>query len=512
MSHDGLEGTRGGATLHLERWEALHSVRFARRVLEDGWGLSLILTGSEGPLAHLQGGVLRGSSDVCRAALFTRGGFVACDAHYRETATRTEGARAAPCHLGLSTLSEPIVVDGQVLGHVVVSGFTDSPEEPDRATVAEGLVSLGVDADEASAAVLQLRSLTTHRSPRAVLRLVAEEITRHEDERRSRHVDTPRPGLWGILGRSPQMEVVFELLPRLAASDATVLVLGESGTGKELVAQALHRNGKRAELPFVAQNCAAMPHDLLESTLFGHVRGAFSGADRPSEGLFGAADGGTLFLDEVGDMSPALQVKLLRVLQDGTYTPVGGTALRKANVRVIAATHVDLAAAVRDGRFRQDLYYRLHVLPVQLPPLRDRVGDLRLLTDAFLSEIDGLPGEVEDAAWDCMLRYRWPGNVRELRAEVQRWQLHAAGEPSIRPEHLSPAIQEVGGFGGVAVDRAATAAARGEGTLAEAVEAVERAIIERGLQRTGGNRTQLAKELDISRTTLADRMKRFGLD
>ncbi len=497
-----------GGALDLERWENLHAVRLARQMFEDAWGLSLILTGPAGPLAHQRGGVVRGATAVCRAALFTREGFVRCDRFYR----RDEASGTDVCHAGLSTLSEPILdASGKLLGVAVVSGFAESPEEPERARVAEALVRLGVDAEEASAAALELRTLPSQRGPRAFLRIVASEIARHEGERATRRTG-PRPGLWGILGRSPQMEQVFELLPRLAQSDATVLVLGESGTGKELVAQALHAQGRRAHAPFVAQNCAAMPDDLLESTMFGHVRGAFSGASRSGEGLFGAADGGTLFLDEVGDMSPALQVKLLRVLQDGSYTPVGGTAPRSANVRVIAATHVDLTEAVRSGRFRQDLFYRLHVLPVQLPPLRDRMGDLRLLTTAFLEDFATLPLVVSEAAWDCLERYRFPGNVRELRAEVQRWQLTCGDAAEIGPEHLSPAIREVGGFAADTGGFAAVAAARGEATLADAVEALERSIIERGLRRTEGNRTQLAKDLGISRTTLADRLKRYGLE
>ncbi|MAT29855.1 MAG: sigma-54-dependent Fis family transcriptional regulator [Sandaracinus sp.] len=496
----------------LERWEALRGVRVARAILEEAWGASLVLTGAEGPLAHQRGGVLRAASPVCRTALFTREGFARCDAFYRRAAGAGDPLR---CHLGLGALAEPVHgSDGRVLGRVVASGFGEGPETPARPELARALCDLGppVEPAEATDAVRRLPIVDARmrRPVRALLRAAAAEIAAHEADRRARRGDAP--GLWGMVGRSPQMEAVFELLPRLAESDATALVLGESGTGKELVARALHEHGRRSEAPFVAQNCAAMTDELLESTLFGHVRGAFSGAVQRSEGLFGAADGGTLFLDEVGDMSPALQVKLLRVLQDGSYLPVGATSPRRADVRVVAATHKDLTAAVRDGRFRQDLYYRLHVLPVELPPLRDRVGDVRLLVEHFLAEREGGPPRVSDAAWECLERYRWPGNVRELRAEVMRWQLTAGDAPEVGPEHLGAAIREAGGYASLAGNSAALAAARGEATLAEAVESLERAIIERGLERTGGNRTQLARELDISRTTLADRLKRYGLE
>jgi two-component system response regulator HupR/HoxA len=494
----------------LERWEGLRSVRLARSVLEDAWGLALVLTTDDGPLAHRRGGVIRSSGPCCRAALFSREGFARCDAFYREAK-----AGEARCHLGLQAWSEPVLAatSDRIVAHLVVSGFSSPAEEVDRTKVAHALAALGVDDATVSDAARRLPAVdpASRRPVRALLRVLANELRDHErareDERRARPV-----GLWGLVGRSPQMEAVFELLPRLAASDATVLVLGESGTGKELVARALHDHGPRRQRAFVAQNCAAMPDDLLESALFGHVRGAFSGASRSQEGLFGAADGGTLFLDEVGEMSPALQVKLLRVLQDGSYLPVGATTPRKANVRIVAATHRDLARGVEEGTFRQDLFYRLHVLPIRLPPLRERLGDLRLLVEAFLAELPpNVPRRVADVTWECLEHHRWAGNVRELRAEVFRWQITASDATEIRPEHLSP---EIGAAGGFSATQSPTvrAAVRGEATLAEAVEALEREIIAEGLARTGGNRTRLAKELGISRTTLGERLKRYGFD
>ena len=488
----------------LERWERLRGVEMARRILDEGFGLPLLLLGPEGPAAHARGGVLRALSDPCRVALFTREGFARCDAFYRGLESGTH-----VCHLGLHAFVEPVRVEGVIVAHVAVSGFARG-DEPSRAELFDSLRTL--DPSVVPDRLRRLPIVDEGHPVHAVLRAVAAEIAAHEAERRRREPERGggAPGMWGIVGRSPQMEAVFPLLSRLAASNATALVLGESGTGKELVARALHEHGPRAAAPFVAQNCAALPADLLESALFGHVRGAFSGASRSSAGLFGTADGGTLFLDEVGDMSPALQVKLLRVLQDGTYTPVGATAPRRADVRVIAATHKDLGALVEEGSFRADLFYRLHVLPLVLPPLRDRVGDLRLLVEHFQQELGG-PPRVSDAAWRCLERYRWPGNVRELRSEVQRWQLLAGDAREVTPELLSPAIRDAGGYEPLQT-RAAQAAARGEGTLAAAVEALERAVIERGLRRTGGNRSRLAKELQISRTTLAERLKRYGLD
>ncbi|HJL17913.1 MAG TPA: sigma-54 dependent transcriptional regulator [Sandaracinaceae bacterium LLY-WYZ-13_1] len=501
----------------LARHERLRGVQTARAILRDAFGLELTVVGPEGPLAHRQGGVMVGSHELCRAALFSRDGFVRCDAFYRGIGETEAGGRRR-CHLELEAIHVPVVVGGEVLGHLVASGFIDprSPlgAPPDAAALARGLAALDPFHPDPAEPARDLRVVRGDRTDvvRAILAAAAREIEIHEaDARRALEEGDELPGLWGMVGASPAMRELFELIERVVRSDATVLVSGESGTGKELVARALHEHGPRADGPFVATNCGAVPADVLESTLFGHVAGAFSGAIRSSEGLFGAADGGTLFLDEVGETSPAMQVKLLRVLQDGTYLPVGATEVRRANVRVVAASHRDLSEMVAAGTFRQDLFYRLHVLTLRLPPLRDRPGDLSLLLRHLMRGVEGAPPRVGDAAWRCLERYAWPGNVRELRAEVERWAVTAAGEREVGPEHLSAAVREAGGYGGGPSGEAVAAAAAGRGTLAAAVEALERAIIARGLERTEGNRTQLAKELGISRTTLHDRLERFGL-
>jgi transcriptional regulator with PAS, ATPase and Fis domain len=505
------------ATGALGRHEKLRALAVARAILRDAFGLELTLVDRGGPLAHQRGGVMIGSSEVCRTALFVREGFDRCDAFYRELGEGAAEARRC-CHLGLTAVAVPVVADGQVIGQLVASGFVDprssSEPPPEPAELARALARLDPHLVDPSEPVRRLPVVAGDRVRvvRAVLRAAAQEVAAEEedDRRRLRRGGGDGPGLWGIVGASPAMRELFALLRRVVRSDATVLIAGESGTGKELVARALHEHGPRAGRPFVAQSCGAVPDDVLESTLFGHVRGAFSGAIRPSEGLFGAANGGTLFLDEVGEMSPAMQVKLLRVLQDGTYLPVGATNPRRADVRVVAASHRDLREMVQAGTFRQDLFYRLHVLTLRLPPLRERPGDLRLLVEHLLAQVEGAPPRVGEAAWRCLERYAWPGNVRELRAEVERWTVAAAGEPEVGPEHLSPSVREAGGYAGAAGAEAAAAAA-GQASLADAVEALERAIIARGLERTGGNRTQLAKELGISRTTLNERLKRYDM-
>jgi len=250
------------------------------------------------------------------------------------------------------------------------------------------------------------------------------------------------PSKFGMIGASPVMEEVFSVLARIVRTDVPVLVLGESGTGKELVAQALHSHGPRRKRPLVAVNCAAIPATLLESELFGHVRGSFTGAHRDRKGYAETADGGTLFLDEIGDMPPELQAKLLRFLQDGEVRPVGGNVARKVDVRVVAATNRNLHDRVREKAFREDLYYRLAVITLQLPPLREREGDVAHLCTYLISRHheQGLPAaNLDPDALAALSTYSWPGNVRQLENELTRAAAFAR-DGRIRREDLSPEI------------------------------------------------------------------------
>lgn len=248
-------------------------------------------------------------------------------------------------------------------------------------------------------------------------------------------------GRFGMIGKSPEMERLFDLLERVSASNVPVLIHGETGTGKELVAKAIHNASPRCANPFLAENCAAIAASLLESELFGHVRGAFTDASRDRDGTFVAANGGTVFLDEIGDMPLAMQAKILRVVQDGELRPVGSNKTRKVDVRLVAASHRDLAGMVKTGAFRQDLLYRLNVITLEIPALRERSGDVRLLTDFYLRKLakeDGttlrtLSGE----ALDALQGYKWPGNVRELENELRRATALTAG-PEIALSDLSP--------------------------------------------------------------------------
>lgn len=304
-----------------------------------------------------------------------------------------------------------------------------------------------------------------------------------------------------LVSSSEAMREVFKRIGMAAGSDATVLVLGETGTGKELVARALHRASARAARSFVAVNCAAIPTELMESELFGHVKGSFTGATADRLGRFREADGGTLFLDEIGDMPLATQAKILRVLQEREITPVGGTRVLPVDVRVVAATHRDLPAAVAEGRFREDLWYRLQVVPLVLPPLRERLGDVLLLAEHFLRRIGGAtPKRLSAAAARRLIGHRWPGNVRELRNAMERAAIMAHGN-FIEAEHID--LQPVAASAGVDV--------AWDGTLADAVAQVEREMVRRALAETGGNRAEAARRLGLSRQQLYRKLAEHGL-
>ncbi|MCP4547653.1 MAG: PAS domain S-box protein [bacterium] len=305
-----------------------------------------------------------------------------------------------------------------------------------------------------------------------------------------------------LISHSPAMRNVFELATAVADSVSTVLIQGETGTGKELLARAVHGMSPRAGKPFVAINCGAFPDSLLESELFGYKRGAFTGAHRDKPGRFALAQGGTLFLDEIGEISPAMQVRLLRVLQEHTYEPLGGTKTESMNVRILAATNRDLAAEVKSGGFREDLFYRINVIRVDLPPLRKRKEDIPLLADHFIRRFNRLQGRevvgLSSATLSLLMAHYWPGNVRELENVIERAFVMCGGK-RIEEKHLPPELS--GGESGDTEDSSIDLVKR----VAEA------ASIRRALERNGFNRLAAARELGIHKTTLYRKIKTLGI-
>ncbi|MBI4269328.1 MAG: sigma-54-dependent Fis family transcriptional regulator [Candidatus Rokubacteria bacterium] len=322
-----------------------------------------------------------------------------------------------------------------------------------------------------------------------------DDLRLREENRRLRAEVEQRFSFDRLLGRSAAMQAVFDRLRAVADTDATILLLGESGTGKELAARAIHHASARRAGPFVPVNCAAIPETLLESELFGHEKGAFTGADRRRRGLFAEANAGTLFLDEVGDIPLPLQAKLLRALQDKTIRPVGGSEEIRLDLRLIGATHRDLLALVGEGKFREDLYYRLAVIPIRLPSLRERLGDVLLLATHFLARAAGPLGKTlegfDEAATAWLLGHRWPGNVRELENVVERAATLARGPRVSRADLGTEFVPE-------------TAL---EGSLRPTLAELEERYIRRVLEETGGDKAAAAKILGISVRTL---QRRFG--
>jgi two-component system nitrogen regulation response regulator GlnG len=333
--------------------------------------------------------------------------------------------------------------------------------------------------------------------------------------------DEPAGPSDALVGRSPAMQAVYKAVGRVAPQDVTVLVLGESGTGKELIARAVYHYSRRAAGPFLAVNCAAIPENLLESELFGHEKGAFTGADRKRIGKFEQASGGTLFLDEIGDMTPLTQTKILRVLQGQEFERVGGSEPIRADVRVVAATNRDLEKMVAEGTFRGDLFYRLNVFTINLPPLRERGDDLPLLVDHFVRRFGREMGKdvrgVSPEAMDVLRRYPWPGNVRELQSVVKQALLGTTG-PVVLSEFLPPAVRRGEGgadssfdFGGLTAYIGERLGAGAADLYADYQALTDRHLFALVLRHTGGNLSQAARLLGITRATLRAKLAALGM-
>ena len=331
------------------------------------------------------------------------------------------------------------------------------------------------------------------------------ENARYKEELKDRQEISP------LVGSSPAMLEVYKLVAKVSQGRSTVLLEGESGTGKELIARAIHANSPRRDRPFVPVNCAALPDTLLESELFGYEKGAFTGAVGSKPGLFETADDGTIFLDEIGDIGSMMQVKLLRVLQEQELRRVGGTAALKVNVRIIAATNRDLGKMVKEGKFREDLYYRLNVVRIVLPPLRDRREDIPMLAHHFLrrfTKVNGFAiGGFVPETMALLERYRWPGNVRELENVIERAVSLAHG-PLIMPEDLPEPVR----IGATAEGSASGDARDGHETAHLTLDEVEKRHLVRVLKETAGNKVKAAKILGIDRRTLYRMAERFGIE
>lgn len=368
-----------------------------------------------------------------------------------------------------------------------------------------GSVESAVDAIRAGAFDFLTKPLIDQELEMAIERALRQRIVLEENKCLKQQLDH-RFGMENIVGRDHRMGKVFDVVDAVADTKATILITGESGTGKSLIARAIHRRSSRRDKPFVEVACGALPENLLESELFGHVAGAFTGAATDKVGKFLQANGGTIFLDEIGTASPAMQVKLLRVLQEFEFEAVGGNKTHRIDTRVILATNEDLARNVVEGKFRQDLYYRINVINIELPALRERISDIPMLAKHFLAEVcqelGRPPREITADALVALQRHSWPGNVRELQNVMERAMLLGKGEV-ISVDDLPQELAQS------APPRVETA---GNQPLKRALQSPERQIIIQVLESNGWNRQQTADALGINRTTLYKKMKRLGLE
>ena len=510
--------------INWDEFEHIHVIKKLRHVLSSWWNVDVVFTDERGlikgfesnksPYANPSVGFLLGKesaqANLAECVLKTID-----DLRMSDNRFALKKWEMAGFDIGIF----PIMIDNDFMGTVVAMGFFKEPGATRLQEVRERLAAFGSSSDliEKSLAKFQYMDDQNREHFCQLVNLVAEEvvtlhleISRREDRIRELNKELgSRYKYDNMIGKSKPMQALYSLLDKIKTADSTVLIQGDNGTGKELIAKAIHYNSNRKDKAFVIQNCSAFNDNLLESELFGHIKGSFTGAIRDKKGLFEMADKGTFFLDEIGDTSPQMQVKLLRVLQEGTFTPVGSTEMRKVDVRIVAATNKNLKEMVENGTFREDLYYRLNVINLRVPPLRERKEDIPLLAEFFLSKAcdasNASKKTLTKRALEKLYDYAWPGNVRELQNEMERLVVLAGDETKILPEMLSPKIMEVG-------EKSKVQGARLQGKLKDALEDLEREMIREGLRRTGWNKSKLAKELGISRAGLIMKVEKYGLD
>ncbi len=466
-------------------WQSLLDLRIVRKlfeVIEGRWGLrGGYIDGASFTLAHALPCPYRKPADACTHCQDLAKNL---QKHLQEQATPTQILRHHEQSLAISSI---VAVQSLRIGSL----FLGSYSEEHQASPASNVIS--------KREVEFITELLQEAAAEIATYLETEEtlLLKTGDEN---HTPVRYPSL---IGSAPAMSELYSLLDKIERSESTVLITGENGTGKELVAKAIHQGSARRDKAFVVQNCSAFNDNLLDSELFGHVRGSFTGANSDKKGLFEVADKGSFFLDEIGEMSPSLQVKVLRVLQEGTFTPVGGTVTKKVDVRIIAATNRDLQAMVESGSFRKDLYYRINVIHVQLPALRDRSEDIELLTDYFLSKHGVKRKQLSSECLATMRGYPWPGNVRELENEVERLMVLAGHSKTLGTEHLSERIQ------GATPDT--LGAFENRDSLPDAVKRLERRMIRDALLQHNGNKTRAAVQLQVSRRNLIRLAQKYQL-
>lgn len=510
--------------INWEEFEHIHVVKRLREVLGNWFHVDILFVDDQGKIKNFEKGQRKLWSNTLLANTVDKeSGFEYCAqtlAKVNSQLFKSDQAHVEFEYMkGVHGVAFPIIVENEYLGCVVGLAYRKDEKAKATSEFVKSIEALGLSESEAERAFNAVKPIDKSEFHyfEELTGLVAQEIiTLHTEiasrENRIAELNNQLGGRYSynsMIGKSKPMQDLYSLLDKIQGSESTVLIQGDNGTGKELIAKAIHFNSPRKDKEFIPINCAAFNDNLLESELFGHVKGSFTGAVKDRKGYFEIANGGTLFMDEIGDISTAMQVKLLRVLQDGSFTPVGSAEPRKVQVRVVAATNRDLKKMVEDGSFRQDLYYRLNVINVHVPKLAERREDIVLLGDHFLAKSakeKGMePKVLTKRALEKLYDYGWPGNIRELENEMERVTVLAGDETKITPEMLSPRIRD-------AVEKPKSQGSRLSGKLKDALEELEKDMIREGLRRTGWNKSRLAKELGISRAGLIMKVEKYGLD
>lgn len=513
--------------INWDEFEHIHVIKKLKQILNSWWTIDIVFTDDKGRL--------RGVPDITKFANPAVQTFLSKETSLDNLAESVQKAvddiRSSENRssirkwdiAGFDICVVPIMIENDFMGAVVAMGFLKDRHQTGRISeIRERMAIFGASGEKIDKAISKVAFIEDQDRQHFVelVDLVAQEvvtlhleITTREDRIKELNKELgSRYKYDNMIGKSKPMQTLYSLLDKIKTADSTVLIQGDNGTGKELIAKAIHYNSNRKDKPFIIQNCSAFNDNLLESELFGHVKGSFTGAIRDKKGLFEMADKGTFFLDEIGDTSPTMQVKLLRVLQEGTFMPVGSVDSRRVDVRVIAATNRNLKEMVEEGTFREDLYYRLNVINIRVPALRERKEDIPFLAEFFITKsqtAQGLDGQekkiLTKRALEKLYDYPWPGNVRELQNEMERVIVLSGPESKITADMLSPKILEE-------ADQSKVQGARVHGKLKDALEDLERDMIKEGLRRTGWNKSKLAKELGISRAGLIMKVEKYGLD
>ena len=417
---------------------------------------------------------------------------------------------------GLHLFITPIRDYSQVTGFVIAAGFAPVEENQEKDTIKQQWLNIGFSDQWYLENKEHIPFIPKQDKNHFIdlMEIMAKEIASVQKEfmEKNQQINILKShslSYGGMIGTSKPMHQLYNMLDKIKHSQNTILIQGENGTGKELIAKSIHQHSLRKNQAFIIQNCSALNDNLLESELFGHVKGSFTGAYKDKKGLFEMADKGSFFLDEVGDTSPAMQVKLLRVIQEGTFFPVGGTETKKVDVRIIAATNKNLKKMVEEGTFREDLYYRLNVINIQVPALRERTDDIPLLAEFFINRFSQHPKIFTKKALEKLTQYPWPGNVRELQNETERLAVFTGSDTYIKEEFLSEKIRnkdnnlQFGSF---------LNANNSGKVMKKAIAQLERQMISQCLKQEGWNKTKVAKKLGISRAALVSKVKDYKLE